>query len=126
MIGITLDAGALIGLERGNENVRALIDQVLAEPEAAVHIPAGVLAQALRDPSRQIYLMRLMKKPQTKVVALDEQTAYVVGLLLGLRGVNDVVDASVVVCARLYGQPVVTGDLKDLRRLDPNVTLHAV
>jgi PIN domain len=126
VIGITLDTGALIGLERGNENVRALIDQVLAEPEAAVHIPAGVLAQALRDPSRQVYLRRLMKKPQTKVVALDKQTAYVVGLLLGLRGASDVVDASVVVCARRYGQPVVTGDPEDLRRLDSSVKLHAI
>ena len=70
--------------------------------------------------------MRLLKKTQTRIVALDEQTAYVVGLLLGLRGTSDVVDASVVVCARRYGQPVVTGDPEDLRRLDESVTLHAV
>jgi predicted nucleic acid-binding protein len=60
------------------------------------------------------------------VVALDEDTARAVGILLGLRGTNDVVDASVVVCARRYGQPVVTGDSEDLRRLDAGVKLHAI
>ncbi|MGA9876215.1 MAG: PIN domain-containing protein [Solirubrobacteraceae bacterium] len=126
MRGLTLDTGALIALERKDERMRALLERIAAEPEAVVHIPAGVVAQAFRDGPRQVRLTRLLKKAQTQVVALDEQTAYVAGMLLGLRGASDVVDASVVVCARRYGQPVVTGDLEDLRRLDSRVTLHAV
>ncbi len=126
MKGLTLDTGALIALERKDDRMKALLERIAAEPEAVVHIPAGVVAQAFRDGPKQVRLMRLLKEAHTWVVALDEQTAYVVGLLLGLRGVNDVVDASVIVCARRYGQPVVTGDPEDLRRLDSTVTLHAV
>jgi hypothetical protein len=124
--GLTLDTGALIALERGEQRMMALLDRTMAVSGAIVHIPAGVVAQAFRDGTRQVYLRRLIKKPQTKVVALDEQTAYVVGLLLGLRGASDVVDASVVVCALRYRQPVVTGDPEDLRRLDASLKLHAV
>ena len=121
-----MDTGALIALERRDERVKALLDRVLAEPEAVIHIPAGVVAQAFRDGPRQVRLTRLLKKPQTRVVALDEQTAYVVGLLLRLRGASDVVDASVVVCARRYRQAVATGDPEDLRRLDSGLKLRAV
>jgi len=124
--GLTLDTGALIALERKEDRINALLERIIAEPDAVIHIPAGVVAQAFREGPRQVRLMRLLKKTQTRIVALDEQTAYVVGLLLGLRGTSDVVDASVVVCARRYGQPVVTGDPEDLRRLDESVTLHAV
>ncbi len=126
MKGLTLDTGALIALERGEKRIMALLDRTTAVSGAVVHIPAGVLAQAFRDGSRQTYLRRLIKKPQTRVVALDEQTAYVVGLLLGLRRESDVVDASVVVCALRYRQPVVTGDPEDLRRLDASVKLHTI
>lgn len=126
MKGLTLDTGALIALERGEQRMMALLDRTMAVSGAIVHIPAGVVAQAFRDGARQVYLRRLIKKPQARVVALDEQTAYVVGLLLGLRGASDVVDASVVVCALRYRQPVVTGDPEDLRRLDASLKLHAI
>jgi hypothetical protein len=124
--GFTLDTGALIALERKDERMKALLARVLAHPEMIVHIPAGVVAQAFRDGSKQVRLVRLLKETQARVVALDEETARVVGILLGLRGTNDVVDASVVMCARRYDQPVVTGDPDDLRRLDASVELHAI
>lgn len=121
-----MDTGALIALERGEKRMMALLERTMAVSGAVVHIPAGVVAQVFRNGSRQTYLRRLIKKPQTRVVALDEQTAYVVGSLLGLRGASDVVDASVVVCALRYSQPVVTGDPGDLRRLDASVKLYAI
>jgi hypothetical protein len=124
--GLTLDTGALIALERGNKRLTALLQGVMAAPDAIVHVPAGVVAQAFRHGSRQVTLNKLLKRSQTQVVALDEQMAYVVGMLLGLRGGNDVVDASVVVCARRYRQVVVTGDPGDLRRLDPDLPLEVV
>jgi hypothetical protein len=124
--GFTLDAGALIALERMNERVIALLDRVLSDPEAVVHIPAGVLAQAFRDCPRQVWLARLLKKRQTRVVALDKRTACVAGMLLGLRGGSDVIDASVVICARRYRQAVVTADPEDLRRLDSDLMLEVV
>jgi hypothetical protein len=126
VLGFTLDTGALIALERKDERMKALLARVLAHPEAIIHIPAGVMAQAFRDGSRQVRLVRLLKETQARVVALDEDTARAVGILLGLRGTNDVVDASVVMCAWRYDQPVVTGDPDDLRRLDASVELHAI
>jgi hypothetical protein len=126
VLGFTLDTGALIALERKDELMKALLARVLAHPEAIIHIPAGVVAQAFRDGSRQVRLVRLLKETQARVVALDEDTARAVGILLGLRGTNDVVDASVVMCARRYSQPVVTGDPEDLRLLDASVKLHAI
>ncbi|HEV7937938.1 MAG TPA: PIN domain-containing protein [Solirubrobacteraceae bacterium] len=126
MLGFTLDTGALIALERKDERMKALLARVLAHPEAMIHIPAGVVAQAFRDGSKQVRLVRLLKEAQARVVALDEDTARAVGILLGLRGTNDVVDASVVMCARRYDQPVVTADPDDLRRLDASVELHAI
>ncbi len=126
MLGFTLDTGALIALERKDERMKALLARVLAHPEAIIHIPAGVVAQTFRDGSKQVRLVRLLKETQARVVALDEDTARAVGILLGLRGINDVVDASVVMCARRYDQPVVTGDPDDLRRLDAGVKLYAI
>jgi hypothetical protein len=124
--GFTLDTGALIALERGEERIDALLVRTLAMPDAVLHIPAGVLAQAFRGGPRQARLARLLKHPQTSVVPLDAVVAQVVGVLLGARGVDDVVDASVVVCARRYRQPVVTGDPQDLRRLDSRLALEVV
>jgi hypothetical protein len=124
--GLTLDTGALIALERGEQRMMALLERTLTVSGAILHIPAGVVAQAFRDGHHQTVLRRLMKNPQTRVIGLDEQTAYVIGLLLGLRGATDVVDASVIVCALRYRQPVVTGDPDNLRRLDATVKLHAI
>ena len=122
--GYTFDAGALIALERRDERVRAMLDRVLASPDALIHIPAGVLAQVFRDGPRQARLTRLLKKAQTRVVPLDTRTALVAGMLLERRGGSDVVDASVVLCARTHVQGVVTSDPDDLRRLDPDLLLE--
>lgn len=126
MRGLTLDTGALIALERRDERVTALLGRVLADQDAVVHVPAGVLAQAFRDGQRQARLTRLLKRTQTRVVALDEQTACISGMLLGRRGGSDVVDASVVICARRHRQVVVTSDPQDLRRLDPDLMLEVI
>jgi predicted nucleic acid-binding protein len=124
--GFTFDTGALIALERGDEVVTSLIQQAGETTDAIVHVPAGVVAQAFRDGRRQARLMRLLKHPQARIVELDAPSAFVVGLLLGRSEASDVVDASVVVCARRYGQGVVTSDPHDLRRLDPDLPLEVV
>jgi hypothetical protein len=126
MRGLTLDTGALIALERKDARMNALLKRMLAHPEVAVHIPAGVVAQAFRNGSRQVRLVRLLKGRQTRIVNFDEDMALAAGVLLGLRRASDVVDASVVLCARLYRQPIVTSDADDLRRLDARVELHTV
>jgi hypothetical protein len=59
-------------------------------------------------------------------VELDVATAHAIGRMLALRGTSDVIDASVVICARRHRQPIVTSDVEDLQRLDSTVELHGV
>lgn len=124
--GLTLDAGALIAVERGSERMRALLERVLEHEGAVVNVPAGALAQALRNPARQARLMRLLGRRQVRIASLDAATAYAAGMMLGLRDADDAIDASVVICAVRHRQPIVTSDAAGLRRLDGAVELFAV
>ncbi len=120
--GVTLDAGALIGLDRGDRRILALLSRAL-ETSAGVTIPATALAQAVRNPARQARLGRLARQPTSDVVALDRVDAVSVGRLLAASATSDVVAAHVVICARRTGQAVATTDPRDLRHLDPSLTL---
>ena len=122
---MTLDAGGLIALDRGDRRVVALLARAL-ETSEVVTIPAAALAQAVRRLERQVRLARLVRAPQTDVVALDRVDATNVGRLLAASGTNDIADAHVVVCARRSGQRVVTSDAADLRRLDPTIEVVAI
>ena len=125
MNGVTLDAGALIALDRDSRRMLALLDLVAAA-DAAVSVPAPALAQAWRDGRRQARLARLSAARGTELVSLDAATARVVGTLCGATGTSDVVDVAVVVCARERGHAVVTSDPADLTRIDPSLRLHIV
>ena len=122
MKGVTLDAGPLIALDRNDRRMIALLARA-AEVGGQVTIPAPVLAQAIRAPARQARLARLVRQPNTKVVALDAADATQVGILLGQSGTTDLADAHVVICARRNGDAIVTSDTDDLRRLDPDARL---
>jgi predicted nucleic acid-binding protein len=123
--GVTLDAGALIALDRGDRRVLALLARA-NEVGATVTVPATVLAQAIRRPRTQARLARLIRQPTTDLVALDGPDATRVGMLLATSRTRDIADAHVVVCARRSGQPIVTSDPDDLRRLDLTLTLVAL
>lgn len=125
MAGVTLDAGGLIALDRDDRRVVVLLARA-AETRARVTVPATALAQALRQPQRQVRLVRLIRQPTTDVVALDRVDATGIGRLLAATGGADVVDAHVVLCARRAGQRVVTSDPDDLRRLDPTIGIIPV
>lgn len=123
--GITLDTGALIGIERGARRMQALLDEAWAVG-ITFSVPSEVLAQAWRGTPRQARLARFLRLPNVAVVPLDDGGARAAGVLCGRSGVNDVVDASVVVCAKLAGDTVVTTDPDDLRRLDPELRIIAI
>ncbi|MGA7241310.1 MAG: PIN domain-containing protein [Bryobacteraceae bacterium] len=125
MSGITLDAGALIALDRNDRRVLTLIARA-AERGMRITIPGTALAQALRHPARQARLSRLIRQAGTDLVALNGPDATAVGLLLARSGTADIVDAHVVVCAQRAGQSVVTSDTADLARLSPALQLIAV
>jgi predicted nucleic acid-binding protein len=122
MHGITLDAGALIALDRDDRRIVALLARA-AQRGAGVTIPATALAQAIRRPERQVRLARLIRQPDTDVVALGRVDATHVGRLLAASRTRDITDAHVVVCARRAGQQIATSDPEDLRRLDPTIEL---
>lgn len=123
--GVTLDAGGLIALDRDDRRVVVLLARA-AEARARVTVPATALAQAVRDPARQVRLARLVRQPTTDVVPLDRVDASGAGRLLAASGTADVVDAHVVVCAARAGQAVVTADPADLRHLGPGIPLIMV
>ena len=123
--GVTLDAGPLVQLDRGDRRVVALLARA-AETGDPVVVPASALAQAIRDPARQARLARLLRQPRTDVVPLDRVDATSVGRLLAASGTSDIADAHVVVCARRAGHSIVTSDPDDLGVLDPGATLIRV
>jgi len=90
-----LDAGALIGLDRGDRRVVALLARA-HETSARVTVPATALAQEVRNPARQARLARLVRQPATDVVALDRTDSISVGRLLAASGTADIADAHVV------------------------------
>jgi Mg-chelatase subunit ChlI len=86
-------------------------------------VPAGVVAQAWRASARQARLSRFLALAMVTTVPLDEAEARAVGALCGRTGSDDIVDASVVICARSRGHAVLTGDARDLAALDPSLRL---
>lgn len=121
---ITLDTGALIGLERSSGRVLALLDLVSRRQEPVL-VPAGVVAQAWRHP-RQVRLARLLSSRDVSVVPLDDPAARAVGVLLARSRTSDVVDGHVVVVALTSHSPVISSDPDDLRHLDDRVQVHVV
>ena len=122
MTGFTFDAGGLIALDRNDRRVLALVQRAI-ERGSQITIPATALAQALRNPAKQVRLVRLIRQPSTALTPLDGPEATNVGMLLASTGTVDIVDAHVAVCARRTQQSVVTSDPKDLRRLAPELNL---
>lgn len=123
---LTLDAGALLAYERRDRSVRDSVDAAIRQGRR-VTVPAGVLAQVWRDRRRQVELGWLLRDDGVDVIDLDEDAAKASGELCGRAGTSDVIDASVVVCAReRRGSTVLTSDPGDLRHLDPTLDVRSV
>ena len=120
MAGVTLDAGALIALDRADRRVVAIVERA-RRAGVRITVPTSALAQAIRRPERQGRLARLIGHSNTDVVLLGRADATSVGQLLRASGTTDVVDAHVVICARRARQAVVTAHRADLQRLDPTL-----
>lgn len=115
---LVLDAGALIAVDRADRRLIALL-----ELAGEVHVPAGALAQAWRNPAHQVRLGRVLSSEEIVVHPLDASSARAVGQLCAATATSDIVDASVVLVARSVGGVAVTSDSDDLRRLDPAIDL---
>ncbi|HEX6394358.1 MAG TPA: PIN domain-containing protein [Acidimicrobiales bacterium] len=125
MRGAILDTGALVGFERNDRRVVAIVARALEHNDTLV-VPAGVVGQAWRDGARQARLARLLGSPLCEIVALDDRRAREAGQLCGVAQTSDVIDASVVVVARERDARVITSDPDDLRQLDRHIDLVAI
>ena len=114
---LVLAAGALIGVERNDRELVVLFGRAIERGRAIV-VPAGVVAQVWRDPSRQVRLARLLNAEDV-VIAPGPRTGARGRRLLAAGDASDVIDASVAVLARQYAAAVVTSDAGDIRRLSP-------
>jgi predicted nucleic acid-binding protein len=125
MTGVTFDAGGLIALDKNDRRVMVLLARA-EEIGARVTVPATALAQAIRHPSRQARLSRLVRQPNTDLVHLGGSDATSVGVLLAASRTTDITDAHVVICARRNAEPIVTSDPDDLNRLAPTARLIVI
>ena len=113
MAGLTLDAGALIDIERQGRDALRLANRA-RQRQQTITVPAGVLAQVWRGP-RSARLAQFLHG--CVVEPLTETNAKRVGELLARSGASDAIDASVVVSAASRGDAIVTSDPGDIRRL---------
>jgi hypothetical protein len=122
---VVLDAGALIAFERADPRMRALCREALRTRTRLI-VPAGVVGQVWRDAARQVLLRALLAGGTTEVPALDQVMAEAAGILCGRTRTSDVIDASVVLTARRERAVVVTSDVGDLHRLDPELLVERI
>jgi hypothetical protein len=123
--GLTLDSGALIKLESGDEYVRALLSGALAAG-SPLAVPAGVIAQTWRGGPRMARIARLLGDETVEVVDVDGPVAKAIGLLSARSGHPDVVDVSVALCAAERRHAIVTTDPDDLTKVNPNLELITI
>lgn len=123
--GLTLDAGALIAIERGNIFVRGLIEEALKEGRP-VHVVPGVLAQVWRGGPRQAEVAVLLRRDGVTLTRLDPDKAKILGVVIGATGHPDVTDVHVAVHARQHDHAVMTSDPDDIRAVDPSLTIIEV
>jgi predicted nucleic acid-binding protein len=120
-----LDAGALIALDRGDKRIIALLGRALAQGRT-FRVPAGVVGQAWRDGRVQVALARFLRSEEVEIVPIDERIARSCGELCAAKDSPDVIDASVVILAREWRDPIVTSDPNNLRRLDPAAQIISI
>lgn len=111
--GLTLDAGALIGWQRSEPRIEALLRIALAT-ERPMTIPAAALAEAWRD-RRDWQLGELIRG--AVVEPIDEALARRAGELCARVPGATAIDALVATSAAQRGDTVVTTDARDLLRL---------
>ncbi len=114
MSALVLDAGAFIALERAD---RAMAARLRTAQQAGLQLRSTgvVISQVWRDPvGRQANLARLLKSVDVR--AVDERLGRASGVLLGVAGTKDAVDASVVAVSTT-GDRILTSDPKDISPL---------
>ena len=124
-VGLTLDTGALLALDRAarRERVQNAIERVRRRG-GSICIPTEVVAQAWRS-AQQIEMARLLKT-EIDFALMTPDAARRVGRLCATSGHADVVDVYVALCAKERHHAVVTSEPDDIARIDPSLPLIRV
>jgi hypothetical protein len=112
-VTLVLDAGALLGYDRGDRVVQAFLERA-ARSRTEVLTTTGAVAQVWRNGARQARLALLLRG--VLEVELGVPDARRVGALLGAAERTDVVDGSVVDAAT-DGDEILTSDPDDIAAL---------
>ena len=110
---VVLDAGALIGVERGDPLARQYV-LLAARGRLAIATSAAVVAQVWRGGARQARLARLLRSDVLEELALDAFASRRIGALAATTGASDVVDGHIALVAADRDAVVVTSDPDDL------------
>lgn len=127
MAGVTLDAGPLVLLDKGDPRMLAWYRKA-RERRQPLAMPATALAESWRGGPRAARLARAL--PGMDLVDVDEPLAKAAGLLLahvpnaGRRRLA--VDAIVVACAQRRGDAVLTVDPDDVGPLAAQVGVPVI
>ena len=123
MSALILDAGALVAVDRSD---RAMIARLRAAQEHGLDLRSNamVIAQVWRDRhGRQAGLAQLLRAVDVRAISPEDGRR--AGVLLGMTGTRDPVDATVVLLAG-PGDRILTGDPQDLAALAEAAANRAV
>lgn len=124
MAGLTLDAGALIAYERGEERIREILAIGYARGFVPT-IPTIALAEVWRGDAKDARVARLLKASSIETV--DERLARAAGSLRRAIPGAGTIDACIAVGVRRRGDAIATSDPDDMRALlGPGFTILAV
>jgi hypothetical protein len=112
--GLTLDAGALIAYERGDERIREILAVAYARGMVPT-IPAIALAEVWRGDAKDARVARLLKAGSIEVV--DERLAREAGRLRRSTPGAGTVDACIAVGVNKRGDAIATSDADDMRAI---------
>jgi hypothetical protein len=113
VIGVVLDAGALIALGRNDRSIWAALKLAVSQGSDVI-VPSTALAQVWRGTGAQAQLAKAL---QFCVVASFDSVARSVGELCGRSKTNDICDAHVALVASSHGEFLYTSDVQDMKRL---------
>jgi predicted nucleic acid-binding protein len=115
MKSVVLDAGALIGIDRGSATTRGYV--LLADRgQVALFTSSAVIAQVWRGGMRQARLARLLSSDLVVEEALDSDAGRRIGALAAAVTAADVVDGHVAIMALERDAVVLTSDPGDIAR----------
>ncbi|HXM87306.1 MAG TPA: PIN domain-containing protein [Solirubrobacteraceae bacterium] len=124
MAGLTLDAGALIAYERGDERVREVLTVAYARGLVPT-IPAIALAEVWRGDAKDARVARLLKA--CSVEPVDQGVARAAGGLRRVTSGAGTIDACIAVGVRRRRDAIATSDPDGMRALlGPEFTILAV